>query len=88
MNHPSPDDLQQFRDFVNEQLMNGGKHMSPEECLDLWRLHHPSAEELAESVAAIREALEQSARGEGRSARDVLAELRAELNLPAVREHE
>lgn len=58
-------DLPEFVEFAQTQLANGGSKLTPEEVLDLWRAAHPSANELAQSVAAIERALEQADRGEG-----------------------
>lgn len=46
-----------FHRFIGEKLTNAGTGLSPEEALELWRAEHPSPDEFAESVAAIREAL-------------------------------
>ena len=61
-------ELQQFHQFIGCQLEQDPVGMSPEECLDIWRVKHPSPEELADSVAAIRTALEEARRGEGQRA--------------------
>ena len=50
-------ELEKFHKFIGEKLSNGAADMTPEEALDEWRALHPTAEELAESVAAIKEAL-------------------------------
>jgi hypothetical protein len=60
-------DLLEFVEFAQAQLANGGANLTPEEVLDLWRADHPSAHELADSVAAIQRALDQASRGEGAS---------------------
>jgi hypothetical protein len=61
---PEPD-LRELVEFASEQLNNGGSELTPEEVLDLWRAEHPTAAELAESVATIEQALAQADRGEG-----------------------
>lgn len=58
-------DLREFVRFANEQLANPSELRTPEEVLDLWRVDHPDASDLADSVAAIRRALVQADRGEG-----------------------
>lgn len=58
-------DLSEFVGFAQEQLDKDGAKLTPEEVLDLWRVEHPSADELSESVAAIQRAIEQADRGEG-----------------------
>jgi hypothetical protein len=50
-------ELQSFHQFVTEQLSAGQPPMSPEEALDVWRLHNPSPQQYADDVDAIREAL-------------------------------
>lgn len=51
-------DFERFQRFVADQVAHGAE-LTPEDCLELWRAEHPSARELAESVAAIGEALDQ-----------------------------
>ena len=48
------DDLKAFHDFVGEQLANGGASLTPAETLDLWEIQHPSDEEQAATVEALR----------------------------------
>jgi hypothetical protein len=67
MAEDSSTELESFQRFISEQLGNGGAHLSPEECLRLWRVEHPSPEELNDSVAAVKRGLEQAERGEGKS---------------------
>jgi hypothetical protein len=75
-------DLQRFRDFLNEQLNNGGADLSPEEILDLWRVENPLPAELAASVADLKEAIAEMEAGiPGRPAKEVSAEVRRSLNL-------
>jgi len=50
-------ELAEFNRFVTNLLMGDQRELLPEEALDLWRSEHPLPEELADSVAAIREAL-------------------------------
>lgn len=56
--------LEAFHRFIGEQLNNGGTSLSPEECLDLWRTEHSDPQQLEESVAAVKRALDQADRGE------------------------
>ena len=78
------DDLKAFHEFVREQLANGGATLTPAETLALWELQHPSNEERAATVEALREALDDMRAGDtGIPARDFLAELRRKYNLPA-----
>jgi hypothetical protein len=77
------DDLKAFHDFVGEQLANGGASLSPAEALDLWEIQHPSDEERAATVEALREALDDMRAGDtGIPAREFLAELRRQYHLP------
>ena len=76
-------ELQQFYRFIGDQLEADTVDMSPEECLDLWRIQHPSPDEIADGVAAIKTALGEAQRGEGRPAHEILAELRGEFGLSA-----
>jgi len=49
-------ELASFREFIAEHVRNGNA-LSPEEALDLWRTQNPSAEEFADTVQALREAI-------------------------------
>jgi len=51
-------ELLQFRDFLNELCSSGEREIGPEEAVYLWRLRNRSPEEMAESVAAIPEGLD------------------------------
>ena len=80
---PVADELRDFHGFVTEKLEHGGVGLSPEEALDQWRADHPDPEDLAESVAAVRQALSDMAAGDvGRPADEVIAELRIRHQLP------
>lgn len=57
-------EIEQFRDFIDEQVKNGHANLSPEEVLDLWRCQHPMPEELQESVAAVKTALRDMEAGD------------------------
>ncbi len=76
------DELADFHRFVAEQLDNGGARPSPEECLDMWRAVHPSPEELDESVASVKRALDQANRGEGKSLEEFDRDFRKKHDLP------
>src|SRR5436853_451831 len=39
-------ELEAFHRFLGEQLADGGSSLTPEECLELWRAQHPTAEQL------------------------------------------
>jgi Arc/MetJ-type ribon-helix-helix transcriptional regulator len=67
-----------------EERLHRGDYASPEALVTeaVSRLIDEDEEELRETKAAIEQALEESARGEGRPADEVFAELRAEYGLP------
>lgn len=77
-------DLEAFRHFLDEQVRNGGRSLSPEDCLELWRAQHPTPDELEESVRAVKGALADMEAGDrGRPLADVVDEIRRKHNLPA-----
>jgi hypothetical protein len=79
------DELASFRDFVAEKAKAGESAISPEEALDEWRAMNPDAEDLEQSAAIVRQALEDMRNGDhGRDADEVLDELRKRYNLPSV----
>ena len=72
-------ELEGFRDFLTEQL---GSNLSPEQCLDLWRVSHPQEDQAAEDLAAVYASIEDFKRGErGRPAGQTTRELRAEFGI-------
>jgi hypothetical protein len=76
-------ELEQFRQFLDEQMDNGGARLSPEEALDLFRSKHPFSEELAATRIAIQEAIAEMEAGDrGRPARDVIREARQKHGIP------
>jgi len=77
-------ELQQFHEFIGQQLASGAEPLTPEECLDAWRAEHPTPDELAASVAAIEEAWEQAKRGEGIPLEDYIRQFRAENGLDSL----
>jgi hypothetical protein len=64
-NPQSLDDLRDFHHFLTEKVGNGGVRLSPEEALDEWRTRHPLPEADAEELAAIEEAIDDMAKGDG-----------------------
>jgi len=64
MSIDATNELVSFHRFVSEQLQAGTIAASPEEVLDLWRSQCPPAGEPAETVAALREALQDMAGGD------------------------
>lgn len=77
------EELRSFHEFIVKKLEESGPEaFSPEEALDLWRLENPTPEEHEANLKAIQEGLEDMKAGRMRPAREVLAELRAEYNVP------
>jgi len=70
-------DLDNFRDFAVE-LINQGEVTTLAECVHRWEDHRA----YEESVAAIREALEDSAAGRMQPEDEAFAEIRRNLGLP------
>ncbi len=66
------DDLESFHRFVEEQLINGGAKLSPEQVLAIWR-------ERLETIESVRRGIEDVEAGRTRPAEDVIQELRDEL---------
>ena len=56
-------ELVRSQEFI-AQCVQGGRGMSPEEAVDLWRAQNPRADERAENLAAIRQALADLDAGE------------------------
>ena len=69
-------ELETFHRFIGERLA-AGLEPTPEECLRDWRVEHPVAAEFDESVAAVRRALGQAERGEGKRLDEFDREFRA-----------
>jgi hypothetical protein len=59
----STTELARFHTFVASCLVETC-NLSPEEALDLWRAENPSASERAETVLAVREALQACEAGD------------------------
>jgi hypothetical protein len=57
-------DLHRFHLFVGQKLATGEASISPEDALDQWRAENRSPEEIADEIAAVREALEDMAQGD------------------------
>lgn len=55
---PLLDELRSFQAFLARKIEErDAETLSPEECLDLWRLEHPAPEEHEDAIQAIREGL-------------------------------
>lgn len=76
-------ELERFHVFIAEKIANGGSRLSPEDVLDEWRLLNPTAEELAEGVAALQHAIADMEAGDkGISFEEFDRQFRASQNLP------
>lgn len=74
--------LENFHQYASRQLEVGDSNLSMDELYELWRLENLPAEELAQSVGAIREALSDMEAGDhGLPVEDHLARLRAKYNI-------
>jgi hypothetical protein len=58
------EEVREFHRFLTDKLANDGLELSPEEALDEWRQLHPQSQSLDEDIAAIREALDDMAKGD------------------------
>jgi hypothetical protein len=75
-------ELHEFHDFVGDQLRNGGAELTPEEVLGEYRMFHPTPEQHAANVEAVKEALRDMENGDrGRPVEEVLREIREELGI-------
>jgi predicted transcriptional regulator len=71
MPNPEPLTLEQFHQFIGEQLQSDGTaHMTPEQALAAWR-------ERQDSIAGIQEGLADIEAGRTKSLDDFLAEFQA-----------
>ncbi len=70
-------DLDDFREFAIEAI-NNGDVATLAECVRLWEDHR----DYEETVAAIREGLEDSAAGRTQPVDEAFADIRRELGLP------
>jgi hypothetical protein len=77
------DELRDFHRFLSDKLSERQVDWSPEEALDEWRRLHPEAQELADEVAAIQEALSDMANGDqGMPFKEFDSDFRKRHNLP------
>jgi hypothetical protein len=76
-------DLVSFNEFIGQRLKQGDDKLSPEEALDIWRSEHPLSEDFEDTVAALREALEEMDAGvPGIPAEQFFREFRERHGLP------
>jgi hypothetical protein len=84
MPSPTTEELRDFHRFLADKLGADETELSPEEALDEWRQLHPSAHSHDDEVAAIREALDDLAKGDRGVPFDQFdREFRRRHNLPA-----
>jgi hypothetical protein len=78
------DELRDLHRFLTDKLRADGIDLSPEEALDEWRRLHPQTQASDEEIAAIREALDDMAKGDRGIPFDQFdREFRKRHNLPA-----
>jgi hypothetical protein len=74
--------LDSFYHFASQQVENGGAELSLDELYLVWRVRHPMAAELVESVAAVKAAFADHEAGDaGQPARLALRDACRELGL-------
>lgn len=74
--------IDSFSRFASSEIDNGGAALSMDELYSLWRAKNPTRAELADSVAALKDAYaEIEAGGTGRPARSALRESCERLGL-------
>jgi len=78
-------DLQAFRDLVDDHLANGESNLTLDEALDLWEYENSSEDERESTMEAIRQGFADVVAGRVRPAREAIAELRRKHNLPELR---
>jgi hypothetical protein len=77
------DELREFHRFLTDKLTTNGTELSPEEALDQWRQLHPCSNTMENDIAAIKDALDDIAKGEqGMSFDEFDREFRARHNIP------
>ena len=65
-------ELFQFNEFVIGKLQNGDAELTPEQCLELWRLQHPTPSQYDQSVGAIQSAIDEMETDSGSQSVDEL----------------
>lgn len=74
--------IDSFHQFALDQIDNGGAELSIDDLYQLWRATNPTANELAESVAAVKAAYADFQSGDtGQPARQALRETCDRLGL-------
>jgi hypothetical protein len=78
------EELREFHRFLTDKLCADGIDLSPEEALDEWRRLRPQTQAFDEEVGAIREALDDMAKGDrGIPFDEFDRDFRKRHNLPA-----
>jgi len=78
------EELREFHRFLTDKLGADEIDLSPEEALDEWRRLHPQTQAFDEEVAAIREALDDMAKGDrGITFEEFDRDFRKRHNFPA-----
>ena len=75
-------DLQAFKNFIDEQLANGGTNLKLDEALARWEFENETDEERKETLEAIRQGLADVDVGRVRPLEDFDQEFRAKHGLP------
>ena len=76
-------DLQQFQEFLSQQVNCDPEGLTPEDVLDQWRASHPLPGELEASAAEIQQTLDELSLDAGVLAHDASTEMRRSLGLRA-----
>ncbi len=75
-------DLRAFRQYIDEQLINGGADPTLDEALISWEIENQSDEERQDTIEAIREGLSDVDAGRIRPAEVVIRDLCRKHNIP------
>lgn len=75
----STSELKAFRHFLDRQMENGRRGLTPEECVELWRSEQ---RERAAANEGIRRGLRDMKAGRGQPLEEFAAEFRKKNNLP------
>jgi hypothetical protein len=75
-------DLRAFRQYIDEQLTNGGTEMTLDEALIHWEAEHQTDAENEDTLRAIEKGFSYIAAGRTRSFEDFDREFRAKHGLP------
>jgi hypothetical protein len=75
-------DLRAFRQYIDQQLTNGGAQMTLDDALLNWEFENQTGKEREDTLEAIREGLADADAGRTRPAEDVIRDLCREHNIP------